>query len=164
MNEQTSQEPSAVSLLTAFAASLGTESDPSQPLLAVEFVSGDHVASLFPHPGREDLLCVEISLRALALGEGDSDTERLLFLHRLNAAARHDHPWTISIDDEDMLLLTAGFPWNGLKAESLADLVAEGLQRAESLDALWQSLAEETQESGGGETEEPAQPNPLEIA
>jgi hypothetical protein len=164
MNEPTPQESSVISLLTAFAASLGTEANPAQPLAAVEFVSGDHVASLFPHPGREDLLCVEISLRALALGEDESDHERLLFLHRLNAAARHDHAWTNTIDDEDMLLLTAAFPWNGLDAESLADLVAEGLQRAESLDALWQSLAKETQESGGGETEEPAQPNPLEIA
>ena len=164
MNELTSQESSAFSLLTAFAASLGTEADPSQPLLAVEFVSGDHVASLFPHPGREDLLCVEISLRALALGDGDADTERLLFLHRLNAAARHDHPWTISIDDEDMLLLTAAFPWNGLTAESLSDLVAEGLQHAESLDALWHSLAKETQESAESETEELAQTNPLQIA
>jgi hypothetical protein len=78
MNESAPQEPSAASLLTSFAASLGTEADPSLPLSAVEFVSGDHVASLFPHPGREDLLCVEISLRALALGEGGSDTERLL--------------------------------------------------------------------------------------
>lgn len=164
MPDTTASDSPASSLLTSFAASLGTEADPSHPLLAVEFVSGDHVASLFPHPGREDLLCVEISLRALALGEDESDHERLLFLHRLNAAARHDHPWTISIDDEDMLLLTAAFPWNGLDAESLADLVAEGLQRAESLDALWQSLAKETQESGGVETEAPAKPNPLEIA
>jgi hypothetical protein len=140
------------------------EVDPSQPLLAVEFVSGDHVASLFPHPGRKDLLCVEISLRALALGEGDADSERLLFLHRLNAAARHDHPWTISIDEEDMLLLTAAFPWIGLDAESLSHLVAEGLQHAESLDALWHSLAKETQESAESETEELAQPNPLQIA
>ncbi len=71
-------EPSAVSLLTSFAASLGTEANPAQPLAADEFASGDHVASLFPHPGREDLLCMEISLRALALGEGGSNTERLL--------------------------------------------------------------------------------------
>ena len=155
MNESAPQESSLISLLTAFAASLGTEADPSQPLLAVEFVSGDHVASLFPHPGREDLLCVEISLRALALGEDESDHERLLFLHRLNAAARHDHAWTNTIDDEDMLLLTAAFPWNGLDAESLADLVAEGLQRAESLDALWQSFDEETSESPKNPVEEP---------
>jgi hypothetical protein len=155
MNEPSPQEPSAASLLSSFAASLGTEADTSQSLSAVEFVSGDHVASLFPHPGREDLLCVEISLRALALGEGGSNTERLLFLHRLNAAARHDHPWTISIDDEDMLLLAASFPWNGLDAESLADLVAEGLQRAESLDALWQSFDEETSESPKNPVEEP---------
>jgi hypothetical protein len=78
MNEPSPQEPSAASLLTAFAASLGTEANPAQPLAGVEFVSGDHVASLFPHPGHEDLLCVEISLRALALGEGGSNTERLL--------------------------------------------------------------------------------------
>jgi hypothetical protein len=155
MNETNTPESSAISLLTSFAASLGTEANPAQSLSAVEFVSGDHVASLFPHPGREDLLCVEMSLRALALREGGSNTERLLFLHRLNAAARHDHPWTISIDDEDMLLLAASFPWNGLDAESLADLVAEGLQRAESLDALWQSFDEETSESPKNPVEEP---------
>jgi hypothetical protein len=78
MTETNTPESSAISLLTSFAASLGTEANPAQPLAAVEFVSGDHVASLFPHPGREDLLCVEISLRALALGEGGSNTERLL--------------------------------------------------------------------------------------
>lgn len=164
MNESAPLEPSAVSLLTSFAASLGTEADTSQSLSAVEFVSGDHVASLFPHPGREDLLCVEISLRALALREGDSESERLLFLHRLNAAARHDHPWTISIDDEDMLLLTAAFPWNGLNAESLADLVAEGLQRAESLDALWQSLGKDASDSPETTADEPEMPHPLQLA
>ena len=162
MNETNTPESSAISLLTSFAASLGMEADPSQPLVAVEFVSGDHVAAILPHPTRENLVCVEVSLRGLSLGE--SDHERLLFLHRLNAAARHDHPWTISIDEEDMLLLAASFPWSGLTAETLSDLVAEGLERAESLDSLWQSLVKDASDSPETTADEPEMPHPLQLA
>lgn len=164
MTETNSPESIANALLTSFAASLGIEPDPAQPLLAVEFASGDHVASLFPHPGGADLFCVEISLRGLALGEGDADSAQLLFLHRLNAAARHDHPWTISIDGDDMLLLTAAFPLSGLDRESLAEHLAEGLQRAESLDRLWQALHKGTEESPEMIAEWAEQPNPLQLA
>lgn len=147
MNETTDSASPATSLLTSLAASLGMEVEPSQCLLAVEFASGDHVASIFPHPGRADFLCVEIELRALALGQSGSDSGKLLFLHRMNAAARHDHAWTISIDEKDMLLLGAAFPLSGLDVESLGGYLEEGFQRAESLDRIWQALRDDAEES-----------------
>jgi len=151
-------------LLAALAAKLGVADDESQEALALEFVCGDHVATLFPHPGRAGWICAEVSIRGLALGFADPYSEDFLVLHRLNAAARHDHPWTICIDGEDMLLLAASFPPEGLGVEGLAENLAEGLARAESLDAIWKSLrggANPAPETLAGWTRTP---NPLQFA
>jgi hypothetical protein len=63
--------------------------------------------------------------------------EALLLLHRLNAAARGAHPWIISIDDEDILLLSAVFA--SADKQTLATHLTEGIARAKALDALWQT-------------------------
>lgn len=100
-----------------------------------EFTSGDHVASvswLDASTAR-----VEISLRGLALADPAAHAEALLLLHRLNAAARPVHPWIASIDEDDMLLLSATIAAPDCSA--LQENLTEGLARARSLDALWQT-------------------------
>lgn len=103
---------------------------------AFEFTSGDHVASVNWNDAANAR--VDISLRGLA--DPAAHAEALLLLHRLNAAALPVHPWIISIDDEDMLLLSAMVSVSDRPA--LAEILAEGLTRARSLDALWGTTRE----------------------
>ena len=98
-----------------------------------EFTSSDHVVSVNWNDAATAR--VDISLRGLA--DPVAHAEALLLLHRLNAAALLVHPWIISIDDEDMLLISATVSVPDRPA--LAEILAEGLTRARSLDALWQT-------------------------
>ena len=98
---------------------------------AFEFTSGDHVVSVNWNDAATAR--VDISLRGLA--DPAAHAEALLLLHRLNAAALPVHPWIISIDDEDMLLISASVAAPDRPA--LAEILTEGLTRARSLDALW---------------------------
>lgn len=100
---------------------------------AFEFTSGDHVVSVNWNDAAT--VRVDISLRGLA--DPAAHAEALLLLHRLNAAALPVHPWIISIDDEDMLLISASVAAPSRPA--LAEILTEGLTRARSLDALWQT-------------------------
>jgi hypothetical protein len=101
----------------------------------LEFTQGDHVVSATPLAGKTR---VDISLRGLALADPALFGEAMLLLHRLNAAARGAHPWILSIDDEDILLLGAVFPC--ADKQTLAAHVAEGIARAKALDLLWQTM------------------------
>jgi len=101
-----------------------------------EFTSGDHVANVQWLDAATSRM--DIFLRGLA--DPAAHAEALLLLHRLNAAARPVHPWIISIDDEDMLLISATVSVPDRPA--LAEILAEGLTRARSLDALWTTTRE----------------------
>lgn len=125
-----------------------------------EFTSGDHVASVSWLDASTALL--DISLRGLALTDPAAHAEALLLLHRLNAAALSVHPWIISIDDEDMLLISATVSVPDRPA--LAEILAEGLTRARSLDALW-TTTREGQKPNSDAVQDWASPaNPLQFA
>ena len=107
-------------------------------IYSFEFTSGDHVVSVNWNDAATARL--DISLRGLALTDPAAHAEALLLLHRLNAAGRPVHPWVISIDDEDVLLISATVSVSDRPA--LAENLAEGLTRARSLDALWTTTRE----------------------
>ena len=128
-------------------------------LRAVEFVEGDHVVSLLPLGERYR---IDIALRGLALANPAPFGEALLFLHRLNAAAHGVHPWVISIDDDDMLLLGAVI--RDVENHAIAARVTEGLAKAASLDAIWKSLREGRRPPASIEQDWAAPMNPLLLA
>jgi hypothetical protein len=130
--------------------------DAWQPL---EFTEGGHVVTISPLGPKAR---VEISLRGLALADPTPYGEALLLLHRLNAAARGAHPWIVSIDDEDILLLGAVFPSSD--KQTLATHVAEGIARAKALDSLWQTAREGRRPPASLEQEWAAPLNPLHFA
>lgn len=111
-----------------------TSSTPIQNDRPVEFTEGDHVVTITPLGAKTR---VDISLRGLALGNPAPFGETLLLLHRLNAVAHGVHPWIISIDEEDILVLGAVFP--SADTQALAAHISEGIARAKALDALWQT-------------------------
>jgi hypothetical protein len=125
-----------------------------------EFTSGDHVVSLNWNDAATAR--VDISLRGLALADPAAHAEALLLLHRLNAVARPVHPWIISIDDEDMLLISASVAAPSRPA--LAEILTEGLARAHSLDALWQTMRDGHRPPESIEQEWAAPLDPLRIA
>jgi hypothetical protein len=72
------------------------------------------------------------------------------------------HPWIISIDDEDMLLISASVAAPSLPA--LAEILTEGLTRAHSLDALW-TITREGQKPTAEAVQDWASPaHPLQFA
>jgi len=102
----------------------------------VEFTSGDHVVSV----NWNDAATARVDIFLRGLADPAAHAEALLLLHRLNAAALPVHPWIISIDDEDMLLISASVA--APVRPALAEILTEGLTRARSLDALWLTTRE----------------------
>jgi hypothetical protein len=125
----------------------------------LEFTEGDHVITISPLGPKTR---VEISLRGLALADPAPFGQALLLLHQLNAAARGAHPWIISIDDEDILLLGAVFP--AADKQTLATHVAEGIARANALDSLWQTARDGHRPPDSLEQEWAAPLDPLRFA
>ena len=143
-------ESSPLDLFNAFLQSPGWESGDLSSIGALEFVSGDFVVTVLPHPHRPKTLLMEISIRALALDENAGETAPLLLLHRLNNAGRFEHGWSAMIDEEDMLLLTATRPLDITDAASLEEEIADGLERARSLNELWLDAGERDAGAGSG--------------
>jgi hypothetical protein len=141
-------ESSPLDLFHAFLQSPGWESGDLTSIGALEFVSGDFVVTVLPHPHRPTTLLLEISIRALALDYDPGDAGPLLLLHRLNNAARFEHEWTAMIDEEDMLLLSKTRPLEMTDADALEGEIADGLERARALNELWLDAAERDAGSG----------------
>ncbi len=125
-----------------------------------EFTSDDHV--VFVDSTDPAAVRVEISLRGLALDDLPHLGEALLLLHRLNAAARPIHPWVASIDEDDMLLLSATVPAPDRPA--LTAILGEGLARAHALDALWSTARDGKNTPAETLQTWTSTPNPLQFA
>jgi len=136
-----------------------TSSIPIQNDRPIEFTEGDHVVTITPLGAKTR---VDISMRGLALGNPAPFGETLLLLHRLNAVAHGVHPWIISIDEEDILVLGAVFP--SADTQALAAHISEGIARAKALDALWQTTRNGHPLSESTEQEWAAPVDPLQMA
>ena len=136
-----------------------TSSIPIQNDRPIEFTEGDHVVTITPLGAKTR---VDISLRGLALGNPAPFGETLLLLHRLNAVVHGVHPWIISIDEEDILVLGAVFP--SADTQALAAYISEGIARAKALDALWQTTRDGHPLSESTEQQWAATLDPLQMA
>jgi hypothetical protein len=137
-------------LFNDFLKSPGWETGDLTTIGVLEFVSGDLVVTVLPHPRLPKTLLLEISIRALALDDDAGEAAPLLLLHRLNNAGRFEHGWSAMIDEEDMLLLTATRPLDITDASTLEEEIADGLERARSLNELWLDAGERNAGSGSG--------------
>jgi hypothetical protein len=81
------------------------------------------------------MLVIEVDVRQLDVAE-TLNAPLLLMLHRLNESARSAHSWSATVDENDLLLLSAMRPISEVDAVVLQMLVSDALDRAESLAAL----------------------------
>ena len=139
---------SPLDLFNAFLQSPGWEAGDLPAIGTLEFVSGDFVVTVLPHPHRPKTLLLEIAIRALALDDDAREVGPLLLLHRLNNAGRFEHGWTAMIDEEDMLLITTTRPLDITDAAVLEEEIADGLERARTLNELWLDAGE--RDAGAG--------------
>ena len=139
---------SPLDLFNAFLKSPGWESGDLTSIGVLEFVSGDFVVTVLPHPHRPKTLLLEIAIRALALDDQEMESAPLLLLHRLNNAGRFEHGWTAMIDEEDMLLITTTRPLDITDAAVLEEEIADGPERARTLNELWLDAGE--RDAGAG--------------
>jgi len=151
-----------LSLLSAFLENHHFPAQEINEAEGVELISGDHVAEIRPHTNHLDHLTIEIALRGLALG--DVGSERFLLLHRLNAAARHGHPWTIYIDGDDMLVIGAVFRISDLDSTSLQSRLLDGFDRAKALDSMWKTSGTSPDETIPLDAEAFLRPDPTQLA
>jgi hypothetical protein len=122
-------------LLEAFLDSLGHDLSGAKGSSGFEFGSGDFTVRVFPDSTNPEILVIEVDVRQLDVSE-TLNAPLLLMLHRLNEAARSAHPWSATIDENSLLLLSAMRPISEVDAVVLQMLVSDALDRAESLAAL----------------------------
>ena len=165
-NQTTSSELQhpALDLLSSLAAAADLTVEKSSLFDGIEFILGEHVATIFPHPSDVNSVYIEIALRGLALSSSDPYSEDFLLLHRLNAAARLDHSWTIYIDMDDILMIGAGFPLSTLDAASLLNCLMDGVARANALDGIWKAIREGKKNPPEALADWSGQSNPLQFA
>ena len=85
---------------------------------------------------------VVVSVCGFEAGDAWDEVEVLSLLHRVNAAAWPRHGWLASVDDEHEVVIRYLLPLEGISLAEWEPLVAEGLDRAASLQGLLQELSD----------------------
>lgn len=125
-----------------FSRAMQLPIDPDAELLVID--AGELQALVRPHP--QDPTWAAIVIEVQSLGEDAAvaalPSATLLALHRLNHAAWTEHGWQILIDDHNVLGLRASRALDTLTAQALEDWIVEGLERGQTLQALWREASE----------------------
>jgi len=140
--------PAFAALLADFAAFAGV-AGATDGALGLEFEAGAHVVRVLPHPADPDWLIAEVDV---ASGIHATPTAYQA-LHRVNHAARLEHGWMATFDDEDALVMHVSRPVASVTAADLEGLLVEGLERAEALAAIWRDIAQATGSSASAVAE-----------
>jgi len=98
-----------------------------------EFECGAHSVAVFPIGDSQ--LMVEVDVTVLQPVEAAS-AHLLMMLHRLNEAARSEHHWVATIDEEDRILISKPLPICNTDAVALQVAVSAAIDHAETLAAL----------------------------
>lgn len=108
--------------------------------VGLEFESGSMTVSVTEHPHDGERVIIEVWMRSIAMEELTGAGAELMVLHQLNDRARREHDWVISIDDELGLTIGTTARCSELDAPGLQRLMADGFEKAEAVEALWQDL------------------------
>lgn len=137
-SDRLSTPPAFAALLDAFAAFAGIPGA-TEGALGLNFEAGDHAVRVMPHPSHPDWLLAEVDVVAT---EASPPANAYEALHRINHAARLQHAWTASFDDDGRVVMHTAWPTTALTAANLEGLLVEGLERAEALAALWRDVSQ----------------------
>ena len=104
--------------------------------LGIEFSVEPHTVLIISDPRDPERLLVEVNVRLI---EGRPPA-LLAALHQLNDAARLEHDWVITLDVTNLLRIHTQRSIAHCKVSDLQTLLAEGIDRAQALHALCESL------------------------
>jgi len=121
-------------LLRDFCSGLGLPMDEGD--LGIEFSVEPHTVLIISDPRDPERMLVEVYVR---LVEGRPPA-LLAALHQLNDAARLEHDWVITLDVTNLLRIHTQRSIAHCKVSDLQTLLAEGIDRAQALHALCESL------------------------
>lgn len=95
-------------------------------------------ASVLPArtPAGDEAIEITVSAGALTAADEWDEVDVLSLLHRVNVAARYRHDWLATLDEDDQMMIKRVRPLEGLSPSDLELLVAEGVDRAASLQGL----------------------------
>jgi hypothetical protein len=112
-------------------ANVPAEIDP----LGLSFEAEGRVARIFPHAD-DDLAVIEVM--ASSLDEvAENDLARLAVqLLKLNHEARFEHGWSIVLDDANNLNATTTVSVSATRANTLAEILYDGIDRAAALSTV----------------------------
>ncbi len=134
-------------LLTQLCVAHGMPSpDNPDEIREFAFTPGGVSYRLMPHPEDDTQALLEIDIQQLESLLDNADAapalERLLrTLLQLNAVLQDHTQWVISLDDDDVLVLSVPVSLVSSSAEALQMLALEGLQRARALLELSESCS-----------------------
>lgn len=107
---------------------------------------------LLPHREDREQAWVEIEITDLASLIDTDDTAQLdhvlRTLLRLNESLLNEHNWMITLDEDDVLVVSSPVSLPGVSAEAIQMQALEGLQRADAVRQLCFNLAKAPQGSG----------------
>jgi hypothetical protein len=128
--------PSFFSLIQSFAERKGGLQVTPDGLHGLTFECDGLTLRVLPHPTDESSMWLEVDV--CDTQEHPAKAWRLL--HQLNYVARFDQGWTIGLDLEQTLVLSASAHVAHVNADSLEELMVDGLTRAQALLGLWRQL------------------------
>lgn len=137
-------------LLSSFAKSKGLPA--SSTASGIEFATDDQSLVVVPHPTRDDLLVVEVQVADFGPEAEGLSREVLLLLHQLNESSRFEHEWVATISAEGTVQIHCVKPISSTDLSGLEAVMGEGLERAESLAGLINSLDQPQNDSRPGES------------
>jgi hypothetical protein len=125
--------PRFEALLAAFAARMGLPAP--REGVGLELQSDDLTVRVLADTEDDDLLRVEVDI---ASAQGAS-ASALALLHRINHAARLNHDWQVSLDDDDLIVMHALRSLAETDAVALEAMLDVALERSSALQTLWQA-------------------------
>lgn len=121
-------------LLSEFCASVDLAMEATA--LGIEFEADGHTVLIVPDPRSEERLLIEVDVIML-----EAPAARLLeLLHNLNHEARLEHDWVATLDVTNRLHLHSQQALSSCTAGQLQSLLAEGIDRAQALKTVCESL------------------------
>lgn len=135
-----------IRLVREFAARAGFPASEIEQADGLEFESEGFTTRLFSHPTDHRLLVAEVDVLEID-PSSPRHLEAAWLLHQVNHAARFEHQWLAHIDETNVLMMSCQLDMAGMGPESMEQLLADGISRAEALASLWQASSQEQQDS-----------------
>jgi hypothetical protein len=133
-----SANPNFVSLVTEYGAANGLSVEGHAASAGLEFESGDRVVRILADPHDECRFCVELDVFSVPLDDLPGVAQSLLLMHRFNDHSRIVDGWLVSIDPDDVLVLSRSHVIDGVGIREIDQLIEAALDIADTLQKIWQ--------------------------